>query len=138
MYKEIIKDKDQILVLILKGGDFPKGLNFHTQDSDFVQVATWCYDKGKKSSVHSHNLVERVANRTQEVLYIRNGRVKLDIYTEDDKFLKDVILAAGDTAVILAGGHGIEVLEDNTQVLETKNGPYPGLEKDKREISRPR
>jgi len=39
--KEIIKDKDKILAIILKDGDFPEGLNFHTKDDDFLQVATW-------------------------------------------------------------------------------------------------
>lgn len=135
---EIIKDKEQTLVLILKEGDSPEGLKFHTQDSDFIQVATWNYNKGKKSSVHAHNLVERVANKTQEVIHIKSGKVKLAVYAEDDEFLKDVVLTAGDTAIIFAGGHGIEVLEDNTQALEIKNGPYPGMEKDKREVKNER
>jgi hypothetical protein len=132
--KEIIKDKDQILVLILRNGDFPQGLNFQTKDEDFVQVATWNYPKGKRSSLHSHKIAKRVANRTQEVIYIKKGRVKAEIYSEDDKFLKKVILKTGDLIIIFGGGHAFEVLEDNTQVLEIKNGPYPGLKKDKREI----
>jgi quercetin dioxygenase-like cupin family protein len=134
MKKEIIKDKNQILVLILRNGDFPQGLNFHTEDEDFVQVATWNYQKGKRSSLHSHKIVKRVANRTQEVIYLKKGKIKGEIYTDDDKFLKEIILKEGDLAIIFAGGHAFEVLEDNTQVLEIKNGPYPGLKKDKREF----
>jgi hypothetical protein len=132
--KEIIKDKGQILALILRNGDFPQGLNFHTKDEDFVQLATWNYPKGKRSSLHSHKIVKRVAHRTQEVIYIKKGRVRAEIYNENDKFLKEIILKEGDLAIIFAGGHTFEVLEDNTQVLEIKNGPYPGLKKDKREF----
>lgn len=134
MKKEIIKDKDQVLALVLRNEDFPEGLNFHTQDEDFVQLATWNYNKGKKSSVHAHNKVERTANRTQEVLYIKKGKIRLDIYTENDELLQKVIVNAGDIVIIFTGGHGMEVLEDGTQALEFKNGPYPGLEKDRRLI----
>lgn len=136
MEKELIKDGDQVLALILRNGDFSEGLHFHTKDEDFVQVATWNYNKGKRSSAHSHNIVERIANRTQEVIYIKKGKIKLDVYTEDDKLCQEVILGTGDLVIIFAGGHGMEVLEDNTQAIEIKNGPYLGLEKDKREIKK--
>ena len=36
--------------------------------------------------------------------------------------------------ICLEGGHGYEILEDNTRVLEIKNGPYPGPEKDRRRL----
>lgn len=132
MRKEEIKDKKKVLVLILRNGEFPSGLNFYTRDKDFVQVATWNYNKGKKTSLHSHKIVDRVANWTQEVIYVKKGKVKAEIYTDNDKFYKEVILNSGDIAIIFAGGHIFEVLEDNTQVLEIKNGPYLGLKKDKR------
>lgn len=134
MEKEIIKDKDQTLVLILRNGDFPEGLNFHTQDSDFVQLATWNYNKGKKSSLHGHKIVDRIAKRTQEIIYVKKGRIRGEIYGDDDGFLKEIILNQGDLAIIFAGGHMFETMKDGTQILEIKNGPYLGLEKDKREI----
>lgn len=134
MRKEAIKDKDEVLALVLRNGDFPEGLNFHTQDSDFVQLATWRYNKGKESAVHSHNIVDRTAKRTQEIIYIKKGKVKFNIYTEEDQLCREVVLNAGDLIIVFAGGHGMEILEDGTQALEFKNGPYPGLEKDKREI----
>lgn len=132
--KEIIKDKNQTLALILKNGEFPEGLNFHTQDSDFVQVATWNYSKGKKSSTHAHKFYSRTSSRTQEVIYVKKGKCRVKIYGEDDKLLKEIILKEGDLIIIFGGGHAFEVLEDGTQVLEVKNGPYPGIEKDKRDI----
>ena len=133
--KEIIEDKGRVLAVILRGTDFPEGLNFHTKDEDFLQVATWNYQKGRKSSVHSHKIAERMSNRTQEVVYIKRGKVKAEIYSEDDKLLKEVILKEGDSIIIFGGGHSFEVLEDKTQALEIKNGPYPGLERDKRDLN---
>ncbi|MDP3990940.1 MAG: hypothetical protein Q8P63_01450 [Candidatus Nealsonbacteria bacterium] len=132
MKKEVIKDKDRILAVILREGDFPEGLSFHTEEKDFVQLATWYYNKGKKTSTHSHKIAERKADRTQEVIYLKRGKAKVEIYAEDDKLLSEIILKAGDLIIIFGGGHGFEILEDGTQAIEFKNGPYLGLEKDRR------
>jgi hypothetical protein len=39
-------------------------------------------------------------------------------------------LAAGDAILLIAGGHGFEVLEA-CQIMEVKQGPYLSKEKDK-------
>lgn len=134
MKKEIIKDKNKILALILRNSNFPQGLNFYTRDKDFIQLATWNYDRGKKTLPHAHKIVKRVATRTQEVIYVKSGKIKIEIYTDKDKLCKKKILKPGDITVIFAGGHSFKILEDNTQVLEIKNGPYLGIEKDKKVI----
>ena len=36
--------------------------------------------------------------------------------------------------IILSGGHGYEILEDNTQIIEAKNGPFIDVETDKRKF----
>lgn len=135
MKQEIIKDKNKILVLILRNGDFPEGLNFYTKDKDFIQVATWNYNKGKKTVPHRHKIVKRIATRTQEVIYVKSGKIRIKIYTDEEKLCKKTILKAGDVAIIFAGGHAYEVLKSKTQAFEIKNGPYPGLEKDKKVIN---
>ena len=50
------------------------------------------------------------------------------------KKLRSFEAAEGDVVVLLWGGHGYSVLEDNTQVLEVKTGPYVGAELDRRRI----
>ena len=37
----------------------------------------------------------------------------------------------GEILVLLESGHGYKILEDDTTVLEVKNGPYFGAEKDR-------
>ncbi|MDP2947203.1 MAG: hypothetical protein Q8N88_03740 [Nanoarchaeota archaeon] len=135
MRKEEIKDKKKVLVLILRNGEFPSGLNFYTKDKDFVQVATWKYDKSKKTSAHLHKIAKRVAKRTQEVVYIKKGKVRLNIYNKTGQKIKKIVLKQGDIAVIFEGGHSFEILENKTQALEIKNGPYPGIKKDKKIIN---
>ena len=133
--KEIIEDNNDILAVVVRGGDWPEHLHFHTKDEDFLQVGTWNYPKGKKSSTHTHKIAERMSNRTNEAIFVRKGRLKAKIYSEEDKFLKEVVLEEGDLVIVFGGGHSFEALEDGTKVLEIKNGPYPGLEKDKRDIA---
>ena len=134
--REIIKDKKKILVLILRNGNFPQGLNFYTKDKDFIQMATWNYEKGKKTIPHAHKIAPRLAKRTQEVIYLKSGKVRLSIYNERGKIIKKTILKSGDIAIIFGGGHSFEILENKTQALEVKNGPFLGVKKDKKNIEK--
>ena len=45
--------------------------------------------------------------------------------------IKDFILYEGDTAIMAYGGHGYKILEDNTKIIESKNGPFVSVELDK-------
>lgn len=129
-----IKANDIIYAKHITADDWEEGLKFYSNDEDFIQVGTWGYDKGKELLAHVHNTVERTVKKTQEVLYIRKGRIKADIYNLDDKKIAEFEAAAGDAVVLLNGGHGYHILEDGTQVLEVKTGPYVGAEQDRRRI----
>ncbi len=126
-----IKHNGKIISIIYKDSDWVKGLNFITPDELFVQVGSWWYDKGKKLDSHKHNDFERTALRTQETIYVKKGSVKVLLFSEDEIFLEDYVLSQGDTAVFGYGGHGYEILEDDTQIIESKNGPFISVEKDK-------
>ena len=71
---------------------------------------------------------------TQEVLYIRQGRVRVKIYNSQSELVDQWDAVSGDIVILLRGGHGYEILENGTQVLEVKNGPYVGAEKDRRRL----
>ena len=71
------------------------------------------------------------ATRTQETIFVKQGSVKVLLYTEKEEFFQDYILHQGDLAVFGYGGHGYEILEDNTQIIESKNGPFISVDKDK-------
>lgn len=135
MKMELVKDGEKILMIILRNGNFSEGLNFYTKDEDFVQVSTWNYNIGKKTIPHSHKIFERKANKTQEVIYIKSGKISCDVFSGAEILVKSVFLEEGDIAIIFGGGHSYEILKDGTQVLEIKNGPYPGLKNDKKVIS---
>ncbi|WP_020405745.1 hypothetical protein [Hahella ganghwensis] len=109
-------------------------LNFFSTDEEFVQVGTWGYDNDKELLAHTHNQVVRKVFWTQEVLYIRKGSIKARIYDLNEELVSEVIAKDGDILILLRGGHGYNILEDGTQVLEVKNGPYLGAERDRRRL----
>jgi hypothetical protein len=131
---EKINDDDLILAMVLRDSSWEEGLHFVSSERDFQQVGTWGYDKGWKSKPHIHLTKPREVLRTQEVLFVKEGALKADIYTEKEKFLTSVELHRGDMMILLNGGHGYEILEDNTKVLEIKNGPYLGAVEDRKVI----
>lgn len=110
------------------------GLQFFSPEGDYQQVGTWGYEQGKTLLAHSHNEVSREVLWTQEVLYIRAGRVRAEIYDTADQKVADLEAGAGDILVLLRGGHGYHILQDGTQVLEIKNGPYVGADADRRRL----
>ncbi len=134
MKTEKIVDGDLTLAIVIRGDDWEEGLSFVSSDKDYQQVGIWGYGKGKELAAHIHLTEPRQALRTQEVVFVRDGRIKAKIYTEKREFLTSVELGSGDTIILLNGGHGYDILEDNTKVLEVKNGPYPGAEKDRERI----
>ena len=110
------------------------GLKFFSSDADFQQVGTWRYDQKKELLAHSHNKISREVLWTQEVLYVRSGKVRASFFGISDKKVAELDVCAGDILILLCGGHGYEILEDGTEVLEIKNGPYVGADADRRRL----
>ena len=130
---EEITDGPQILARVIRhDGLWQKGLNFFSKDKESIQVGTWGYEANKKLQAHSHNEVVREIPRTQEVIFVKQGKLKANIFGKEDNFVAEVQLHGGDLIIMLEGGHSYEIIDDNTQVLEIKNGPYVGAENDRR------
>ena len=133
---KIYKHNKQILSIVYKDEDWVKGLNFITPEDMYIQVGSWWYQKGKKLDSHVHNDFIRIATRTQEMTYVKKGSMRVLLYDNNHNYLEDYILEEGDTAVFAYGGHGYEILEDDTQIIESKNGPFIDVETDKTKFER--
>ncbi len=70
---------------------------------------------------------------TQEVLFIKKGKLRVDFYDDYEDYLESVILEAGDVILLVSGGHGFKILEE-TEMIEVKQGPYSG-EADKKRFT---
>jgi hypothetical protein len=126
-----IRHKDKVVAMIHRSGDWKEGLDFMTPNSTFIQAGTWWYPKDKILKSHRHVINERKVDRTQEVVVVMSGKLRIDLYDDSNAVFHHEILSAGDMGVIFEGGHGYEILEDNTLVIEIKNGPFISVEKDK-------
>lgn len=127
---EQIKGKDGQLVAIVLRGYFDKeGVNFFTPPESSLQLGALKHKKGTKIKPHIHKKVERTLNYTQEILHLEYGRVEAKFY-QDGKVVRNCLLSAGDTIILLKGGHGFNVLED-TKMIEVKQGPYLSPAEDK-------
>lgn len=131
--KDIIKD-GRILARYIVGSNYNEGLSFYSNDNEFIQVGTWKYDKGKELSAHIHNKKNRIVQRTHEVIYVKKGSIEAHIYDLDKTLFETVILHEGDIMISLECGHGYKILEEGTEVLEIKSGPYLGSEQDRTRI----
>ncbi|MBM3206767.1 MAG: hypothetical protein FJZ43_04055 [Candidatus Staskawiczbacteria bacterium] len=130
-----IQSKEIVLAIIIKEGEWDKGLKFVSADTDYQQVGFWNYEKGKVLQAHVHLKASREVLKTQEVIFMKQGSMRADIYDEDRVLVESLVLEKGDIGIFLNGGHGYEILENDTLVLEVKNGPYVGPEKDRERIS---
>ncbi|MDA9580511.1 hypothetical protein N9S00_04810 [Luminiphilus sp.] len=128
---KVIETDGKISCILYRNEDWVKGLNFITPDDMYVQAGSWWYDKGKELQKHVHNDFERSAHRTQESVYIKRGSMRVDLYTEDLVLFDQFTMYEGDLAIFAFGGHGYYILEDDTQVIETKNGPFVDVATDK-------
>ncbi|PHR56634.1 MAG: hypothetical protein COA43_13495 [Robiginitomaculum sp.] len=126
-----IKDGETVLARHVTAEEWDAGLKFFSADPDYIQVGIWGYDKGKELLAHTHNSVPRTFDITQETLYIRKGKIMAHIYDKSLKLVDEREVCEGDIITLMFGGHGYTILEDGTQVLEVKNGPYVGAEADR-------
>jgi hypothetical protein len=134
---EMVEIKDGELILarhIPAELAWQNGLNFFSNSDDYQQVGTWGYGQGKQLLAHTHNGVRREVLWTQEVLFIRNGKIEAEIFDTADEKVANLEIRAGDILILLRGGHGYRILEEGTQVLEIKNGPYVGADADRRRL----
>ena len=125
-----IEHNGKIISIIYRDDDWVE-LKFHTPNELFVQAISWWYQKGEILQTHIHTNYSREGTRTQETVYVKKGSMRCLVFTEEKEYLQDFILYEGDMAVFAFGGHGFEILENDTKIIESKNGPFTSVEQDK-------
>jgi len=116
-----------LIAIIIAHSYEREGLAFFTPDEFSQQLAYMRHPAGKRIEPHVHNPVPREVIYTQEVLFIRKGRIRVDFYSEARDFLESCVLEQGDVILLASGGHGFEVIEE-VEIIEVKQGPYAGEE----------
>lgn len=126
---EHITYQNKLLSIIIRTQFEKDGIEFFTPDDFSQQLAYMKRPEGYAIPPHVHNAVPREVQFTQEVLFIKSGKVRVDFYDNEQNYLESHILNPGDVILLAHGGHGFVMLEES-EIIEVKQGPYAG-EKDK-------
>lgn len=123
MPKEITHE-GKLLALILSSTFSGEGIHFFTPETFSQQLGYMNRPCGYVVPPHDHNPVPRTIEWTQEVLFIKSGKVRLDLYAPKSRnYIESHILTAGDVVLLAHGGHGLCMLEQS-EIIEVKQGPY--------------
>lgn len=126
--------KDELYSSVFDLKNIKEGLDFITSDNSFIQVGTWDYQEGKILDAHYHNTFERKSYITQEVVLVVQGSIVCNLYTIEGQFITSEEINQGQLIIQYQGIHEYEIKKDS-KVLEIKNGPYFGPEKDRTRIN---
>jgi hypothetical protein len=99
------------------------GVEFATDNNATMQVGVLVHPQNKIVAAHRHLPVQRESHITQEVLFVRKGVVRADLFNAKCDYLESILLKENDTLLLVSGGHGFEILED-ADMVEVKTGPY--------------
>ncbi len=102
---------------------------FSPPDSSF-QFGLLAHEKGFVEPPHYHKTVHKAIDDLQQMFVVQKGIVAVQIYNDDRRFLREVVLNPGDAIVLIHGVHALRVIED-MQCISIKQGPFLGTEHDK-------
>ena len=111
-----------------------EGVGFPTSSEQTFQFGFGLIGEDKVLVPHIHRRVERTVQTTSEFLYVINGLMTIEIYSEDEEYVETVTLNDNQALLQHIGGHKIS-FQKGTRYFEIKQGPYYGRKFDKYNIS---
>ncbi len=97
-----------------------------------LQVGLLSRPRGYAVRPHTH-VRERPRGEACELLIVLRGRIRVSLLDQDGRVLRTLELADGQ-GIVMRCPHAVDILDDSV-ILEVKEGPYPGPERDKIWIS---
>tara|TARA_B100000941_G_C28241740_1_gene416860 strand:- start:118 stop:546 length:429 start_codon:yes stop_codon:yes gene_type:complete len=120
---EKIVIKNELFAIIIRKEFKKDGIEFFTPNEFSQQLAYMRRPSGYKIEPHLHQNVKKEIKFTQEVLFIRSGKIRVDFYDNNKDYQQSTNLNEGDIILLSKGGHGFKVLEE-CEIIEVKQGPY--------------
>jgi hypothetical protein len=120
---ERIIHNDVLLSIIIRSSFEQDGIEFFTPDDFSQQLAYMKRPKNYSIAPHFHNPIPREVVYTEEVLFVKSGKVRVDFYDDQCKYFESKILNRGDVILLSHGGHGLKMIEQS-EIIEVKQGPY--------------
>ena len=104
-----------------------EGIQFFTPSDYSQQLGYMNRPAGYIIGAHVHKNVDRNVSKTQEVLFVKSGKILVSFFGEDRSECGSTIIETGDVLLLANGGHGFRMITDS-EVIEVKQGPYCGDE----------
>lgn len=126
MIERISDDSGLELAIVLRVGFSANGLQFLTPDDYGQQLGYMRHPADHVIAAHVHHAAERIVRSTMEVLFLKSGRVRVDIFDSSLAHVATRLLETGDVIMLVSGGHRFEMLTE-TEMIEVKQGPFLGM-----------
>ncbi len=128
--RQVVND-GELFAIIVTPDDFQPGLKFISPEHWPFQLGLMMHPQGHVIGPHHHpEHPARTVKTTQELLFVMSGRMEVDFYDGKGQCFRTEILVPGEALLQVKGGHGFRFPE-SARVLEIKQGPYLGRDKDK-------
>jgi hypothetical protein len=102
---------------------------FSPPESSF-QFGLLAHRAGFVEPPHYHKAVSRAITDLQQMFVVQRGIVAVQLFSDEGRLLREIVMRPGDAIVLIHGVHAIKVIED-MQCLSVKQGPFLGTENDK-------
>ena len=120
---EKIEVEKKVYAIIIRNNYKKEGIEFFTPDNYSQQLGYMKRPSGYEIKPHIHKKISKKIEFTQEVLFIKSGKLRVDFYNNEKQYLESKILIKGDVILLSEGGHGFKVI-DECEIFEVKQGPY--------------
>jgi len=121
--KKILYKKKILAIIVKKNFSKKKGISFITPNHYNLQLGFMNHPKDYKIKPHLHFQKKLKRINTSEVLYLIEGKLRINFYNNKKKYLFSEIVNKGDTVMLINEGHGFQVLK-KAILFEVKQGPY--------------
>jgi hypothetical protein len=133
----MIKKKHELIIYkkkhyaeIIRSALKVKTTQFFSPAKSSFQFGLLAHKKGFEEAAHYHRPFKRTIKDLQQMFVVQKGKVRVDLFSDNKKLIKKVVLKKGDAIVLIHGIHSIKVLED-MQCISVKQGPFLGPAFDK-------
>jgi len=133
MIKSII-NKGTLIALVGSFDDAGWGNNFLTDTNLPMQLGVM-----RKNKEHITNHIHKIRNRqcksiSNEFHYVIRGKVIVSLFNYEKELVTKVMLMPNMFCILYSGGHGFEILKDDTLMIELKSGSFTSTDEDKEKI----
>ena len=122
MIKKIFHIKKLLAMILTEKKAFKKGVNFLTPSHLTLQLGFIKHKSSTYIKPHTHKNYLRRIKKTTEILFIKNGSIRVDFYSKK-KYLFSKVVSKNKILILLEGSHGFKILR-SCSIIEVKQGPF--------------